>query len=909
MLSTLVLASSVVCVQAEGAGTLRVSTGSSTSPVAEFARKDMNTYLTKLFTNPVDMSGTGESFNIVTGTTESNPLIKQAVESGSLLLPDGKNADQGYSIKTLEGTVYIAGNTDQGVLYGIYEFLEQYGAYFQITGEVLPKKTRFKAKKFDIRESPVFKYRGILPWANFLCGISGYNQEDYDMLVDRLTRMKFNMLQLEFYSGISFFTEEYDGKSIYPTSIGVPVDTFKTKDAVGELAFKGEEIFGPDGYVKNIGNPKAQSEAMQGVIRQVIDHAHERGWKTCIGFELMHQMGGDFTFTDRTDGWNTVNPLDPHNADLSVQRYRTFVKTYPNSDFYWMWQSEGHGYYARSVGSEPGAAEMRQKNAHWAESSPVWGDTVLSGDIDYAYLFREVANRLTPEERSKLSTGGWSIEHLFPNIDAEFPDELIFASLNAFDPEKALNHEISSFRTAKSGRRTWMIDWWEYDGSLWFTQFRAEWQERMYRKCEDYGVECVSLLGWKISGIEHNVRYLADYSWNPKLTADAFYKDYVSKMYGSNAGEVADIFSIYDSMDPKMPPATPGFAAPMHLGIGIFALKIPPVPVNADGLKDQQWQSMVSIAKNMILEQKNLLQIDIKSVDTIKSLMPGMNSQGKYWAKLLTNRLEFRVLYVKAMIALNQALIAFNDKGQKSGIAEARKASAKHVEKSVDLTEKAIEKYAEVVLNRGDLGVIAQLNEQHLSIIKRYLMTLGGVKSQYAVLDDSRLMVNPVIGFDFAKNPFPLRDGKVDTSVYKDGDDSILSMKFGGDSIKDSSVYIYSGTLDLDKTPYLDFMIKTSSVEPLAIMFRVENDPNWHALNLLGVHGDYKFADGIPVGSFDDGKWHRVTWNLRKFMAEKFPDSDMKISNIILGAWEKPSQPISVEFKEFSFGALGGTQP
>lgn len=893
----------VCMVEAEAAKPLNVSFGASSDELAGFAKTELSAYLSKMFTNRLVFVSDGANAGLIIGTPQTNPMIQKAVDEKLLLLPDGKNADQGYTIKTIGKSIYITGNTDQGVLFGIYEFLEQYGAYFQITGEIIPDKSDFKVKQLDIRKSPVFKYRGVLPWANFLCGISGYNLDDYKLLFDRLTRMKFNMVEYEFFPGMAFFTEEWDGKPVDPNMNGMPVDTFKTKGAVAEKAFKGEAVFGPAGYVNNIGKPRAQAVAMQAMLREVIDYTKHRGWKTCVGFEMMHPVYGSFTFTDKPDGaWNTINPVDPHSADLTAERFRSLVKTYPNADFYMMWQSEGHGFYARPVGREPGAAEMRAKYAGWAQASPVWGNTVLSGDIDYAYLFREIANRLTSEERSKLATAGWSIEHLFPNIDSEFPSEVIFSSMNAYNPPPALKHEIASFKVAESGRRTWMIDWWEYDGSLWFPQFRAGWQETMYNKCAEYGVEGVSLVGWKVSGIEHNIRYLEDYSWNPGLSASDFYKDYTSRLYGEKTDVLASMFKAYDKMEPSMPPATVGFAAPMHLGIGIFALKIQSVPSSIDGINDENWKKTIEIAKNMIVEQKNLYDMDGRTVETLRSLMPDITDQQKVWVRLLENRLEFRQLYVKAMIALNESLIVFDEAGRKHGIAEAGRAALKYAEQSVKLTRQAIEKYAEDVRNRGDLGVIAQLNEQHYKILERYMISLGGAKSGYVMIDDRDTRITSVIKFDLLQKPWTFRDGRVDMNSSIENNDAVLNIKLGGFGVKDNSVQVYSGTVDLNEAPYLDFMIKTKSPDAMALMFRVENDPNWYALNVLGIHNDYKYVDGLPVGSINDGEWHRVTWNLKALIEKQIPESGLKISNIILGAWDKPYQPVDVSFKNFSFG-------
>ncbi|MDO8587565.1 MAG: hypothetical protein Q7T82_11055 [Armatimonadota bacterium] len=719
MLLVLVIAGT----QAEAAARpLRVSPGRSASPVHMLAVSEMQRYLPRAFTNQLDLSGSGPQFDIVFGTPETNPLVALAVKSREIALPDGKNSDQGFTVKTVGETIYVAGQDEQGALYGLYELLEQYGAYFQIDGERLPGKTWFSAKRLDIRKSPEFKYRGLLPWDNFACGMSGYNLEHYKELIDRGTRMKFNKLQFHFYPGMAFFTETVDGKTESPTWIGGPVDVFKTKGSIGEKAFAGMEIFGAEPYVANIGNPAKQAEAVQAMMRKVIDYAHDRGWKTCVGFDLMSSPAGQPSQTDKPadaeGAWNSINPLDPRNVDISVQRYRSLVKTYPNSDFYWMWQSEGRGVLSRAVGREPGAAEMRKKFKHWTDNE------TLAGDIDYAYLFREVANRLTPEERARLATGGWSIEHIFPGIDADFPREMTFASLNSYYPPDAATRQAKSYRVAKGGRRAWMIDWWEFDGNQWFPQFRTGWQEKMYKQCADYGVESVTLLGWKLSAIEHNVRYLSEFSWNPTLTSADFYRNYISRLYGLRSGSIAGIYGEYERYEESTPAATPADYRPMLLSAGWMPLAMPALPTTTEGFSAAPWRETVQRATELIAQQWRLLDKDNRSAESIRRELPEMDKQGRSWAKLMINRLEFRALYLGSMLHLNQSFIDYDKAGREQGVDKAKTAAVEHATLAVELAKQAIEKYAEEVRNRGDQGVIAQLNEQYYGVVKQYLNAL-----------------------------------------------------------------------------------------------------------------------------------------------------------------------------------------
>lgn len=695
--------------------------GDNTGVLQAYAGTELQGYFSKLFSNPIVTESTpAAEFHVLYGSPENNPGIREALAGETITLPEGPQADQGYALKSVDKTVYIASHTEQGVLYGVYALLEAYGAYFQISGERLPEQTSFHVIPLDRMEAPAFKYRGLLPWDNFLCGMSGYNLEDYQLLIDRAVRMRLNFLQFHFYPGMAFFTETVDGVRVTPTAIGIPVDVFPTAGAAGEAAFDGEAVFGPRPYVENAGNPAAQADAVQAMMRAVLDHAHARGMRTCVGFELMTPPSGNVQWTDKPDGGaNCLDPLRPENLQISLQRYRSLVETYPQSDYYWMWQSEARGVLGRPVGVEPGAGAMRAEYARW---TPL--DT-HAGDIDYAYHFRDLVNALTPEERARIATGGWFVQHLFPGLHPDFPPEIRFASLNTYDPEQTVNGHLEYYQPAQQGRPTWMIDWWEFDGEQWFPQWRVTWQERMYRKCLEQGVEAVTLLGWKLSGIEHNIRYLAEFCWNPELSANQFYGEYVRRLYGQDAAPLKGIYLAYDAMAPHTPPANPYDDRPMLLAPGWAALGFPAFPDTLEGLNTESWQRVLTRSGEIVVEQQALLEKDREAIAAIGLMIPGLDAQGQSWAALLLNRLRMRAHYLESMMALNRAYGVFHKQASTSGLTEGRSAAAGEIQQAVDLARQCIELYAKDARNRNDLGVVAQMNVQYLQVLLQLQATLA----------------------------------------------------------------------------------------------------------------------------------------------------------------------------------------
>ncbi|MBI2844897.1 MAG: hypothetical protein HYX78_16005, partial [Armatimonadetes bacterium] len=591
-------------------------------------------------------------------------------------------------------------------------------------------------KPIDVSVSPVFKYRGIFPWDNFLDGMSGYNFEHYQELIDRAARMKFNMLQFHFYSGIAFYTEVWDGKPLNPSFIGSPVDVFHTKGAIGEKAFNGIDIFGPKPYVDNIGNPRAQAEECQEMLRKVIDYAHSRGFKTVVGFELMVPVGGEPTWTDKPSdgngGANYVNPLDPHNVDLSLQRYRTLVQTYPNSDYYWIWQSEGRGFLSRNVGGE-------------------------------------------------------------------------------------------------------------------------------------------------------------------------FYKSYLARLYGGPARGLLKICEAYDQFEPYTPGACPGDARNMLLGAGWTALVLPTLPNRLEDLEKEQWRTVVAQASGDmcgISGQKKLLEMDRNAISSIRSVLPKLDEQGRSWAGLMLNRLEFRCLFLKSMMALNESFITYDKVARKNGLDEGRKASLKDIKVSIDYARQAINKYAEDVRNRGDQGVIAQLNEQCYGVLKKFYSDQAAVESSHASIDWAAFRLTPGVQYDFSGDPpWSRGSGKVEMSRVEASGRPALRLEIAGDP---GSVILHPDVIDLEEFPILDFRIRTQAKRPLAMLFQTNSGTEWKALALIGPWDGCPSVGRLPDGAVNDGEWRRVTCDLLNVFKERIGAENCRIRQIVLACGG--GEPAVVEFQSFSFG-------
>ena len=126
--------------------TIRVNAAGVESPLGNLVTDGLCDYFRRMFINPVEKSDDGGRFDLVIGTPDANPLIKQAVQQERIRLPQGKYAGRAYTVKNVDGTIYLAARSEQWLPYAVYRLLDAYGAYFKLSGERLPSKREFVPK-------------------------------------------------------------------------------------------------------------------------------------------------------------------------------------------------------------------------------------------------------------------------------------------------------------------------------------------------------------------------------------------------------------------------------------------------------------------------------------------------------------------------------------------------------------------------------------------------------------------------------------------------------------------------------------------------------------------------------------------------------------------------------------------
>lgn len=98
---------------------------------------------------------------IILGTPQSNPLVRDKI--ADLILDE--DSPEKIAVYTIEGNLYLAGNSPRAVLYSVYTFLQD---IMQVQwlwpgddGEFIPHRSQFSLPDLAINKTPAFQYRGL----------------------------------------------------------------------------------------------------------------------------------------------------------------------------------------------------------------------------------------------------------------------------------------------------------------------------------------------------------------------------------------------------------------------------------------------------------------------------------------------------------------------------------------------------------------------------------------------------------------------------------------------------------------------------------------------------------------------------------------------------------------------------
>ena len=403
----------------------------------------------------------------------------------------------------------ISGADPRGTLYGAYDFLERCGITFTITEDLLPpEKVDLGFPRISESVAPAISVRGLLPWPDFLNGITAWDLDDYKSTINQMLKLRMNALMLHTYArtyGDKNWSEPFLGFKYRGVGHHAFLDTSLT-ERWGYNAYETSDFVWGTGdlfYRRAFGSEAAQFAPDQATVyararwmmREAITYAQDRGMTVGMGFEI------NLLPTEIEDTGALA-----FDEDVIRARLADLIETYPTVDFVQIWFSEFNRTSAREFAE---GIEIVQR------------------------LLSEIA----PDKR--IVTGGWFVEDRLGELDSMVPEDIIFSTLI---PHKG---EIDrAFLRMQKGRQRWPVPWLEFDGNLWVPQpyvfgFRLTVQEAV-----ENGIEGLFGIHWRTNELDANFDYLAHGMWGQLPPPSTYYRHYARTRFGVSEETARDIAEV-----------------------------------------------------------------------------------------------------------------------------------------------------------------------------------------------------------------------------------------------------------------------------------------------------------------------------------------------------------------------------
>ncbi|GAA3638274.1 glycosyl hydrolase 115 family protein [Flavivirga jejuensis] len=257
-------------------------TGSHANNIELNTINDLKNDLSKVVDAPIYIISETDKFPengilFVTGTTETNPLIKELAEQKKINLSSEIPGSRGgiWSKTTLsngQNAIVIGGSDIQGFQYAVYDYAQQVLGIDPLeywTNKLPNKKTskdlfNFEAKTIAPPKVPILAYfeNDVDELANYRGNLLEYDWESYTEMINSLVRLRYNAIQFFDMLGRPEFFIRPEYKTLKP-------------DYKIDIAY----------------------------LDKMIDYAHSKGMKIQIDFELGYQIHP--MDEDKAECWST----------------------------------------------------------------------------------------------------------------------------------------------------------------------------------------------------------------------------------------------------------------------------------------------------------------------------------------------------------------------------------------------------------------------------------------------------------------------------------------------------------------------------------------------------------------------------------------------------------------------------
>jgi hypothetical protein len=562
---------------------LTIGLAKDAEPAEKYAAEELQKYVDRLYGFTPEIGA-----NLHVQRTGAIVLIgHRAVESYSVDL--AKEIDwsslspDGFVLKAVQTNpeiLVVVGGSGRGTLFGVYELLEHWGVRFILSGDVLPETPEpFDLTGFDERVEPAYPIRAMRPMANLPEGAAAWDLSDFTGFIDQMARLKFNTFTFVILESGPWLDYEFRGEKRPAGDIfygyRFPID----EDFIGKELYAGQsEFYSP--ILANARDDEDRKRLGIELVRAIIRHCHTRGLMTLLTFTLLEPPTA---FKHRFNEWASVplpdpktfegatffatpaeefginpqyaawmNVLDPSVRELIAHRLKILINTYPEADFFHFWVSEHRASVVdcRKIFQELDEKYRLAPEFDWDRALEDFGSSPfareryqnqMKGDLLFLYVLDKILNEeklleQTARPHAKIGIAG-VMPQLAPLVTRILPPDATFVQFldyGAHGPAEQIERIIPLL---KAGIPTTLEIGVHDDNNMYFPQANVESLERIIKATASLSMQGYVAALWQVPQSDIGASYLGRASWDPNLTASAFYEDLLPRLVGAAAAE------------------------------------------------------------------------------------------------------------------------------------------------------------------------------------------------------------------------------------------------------------------------------------------------------------------------------------------------------------------------------------
>jgi hypothetical protein len=686
---------------------------------------------------------------ILVGGPSSNSTLREAAQAKWVNFTGLKA--EGFVLKTgdFKGhpVIVAGGNDDASAMYAAYELIERLGVTFTLAGDAVPAvRSDLSIPAMDIRMDPAFARRGFLLQSGGFINLSVFSYPDYVKFLDQMAKMKCNYLQFWWFSYEPWLKYSYKGEPMWMGDVSTKDSGYftwarsgggshTTDDvSIGKEQFKGRRL-APQEF-QTVQSPEEAFTVAGDLLRKVIRHARERGIKVWPAVELASLPPNLARYCERVGELpfhpifgTFVHPLDPVNREIQVNRFKALLETYPEAEGYFFVFAEmypelnNEKHHAFFVEQRPAFHELRDLRWPWMIDIEQGSDRVVDSNIGFTDLFKFLMTK-RDEIAPKVKMGmlGIGRGYTLPLLDKMLPKDVPFTDMESSGVWTPAGVPMEDFGGMGERERT-LEPRVDDDINMMGMQFSVKQysaKDRIFVDGVKYGLSGFAGQLNRARGTETNSRFLAEAAWAPQMTAEEFYKNYSTRLFGERAG--ADMYNAYMALEENeawlgyynYDYSTMNCCGALEEVSRAYEYSRQDNPF--DGPAGAGWQAFISKSPDVISRFEGSIRLLNKALESMRAAMPNVAPQGKYELGYMINRTESYRDYIQSLNTIRQAYLDF-DQAFKNRTQVPYEQFVANLEKSLggfDLANEQVQAatrhYADIMDHPSDLGVLYHLN-------------------------------------------------------------------------------------------------------------------------------------------------------------------------------------------------------